>query len=72
MLVLSRKVNERIVIGDGIVVTVTKIAGNRVALGVEAPAHCRILRAELEPIVHAFDDPPSAAPTSHEVCCPVI
>ena len=47
MLVLSRKVGERIVIGDGIVVTVSRISNNRVALGISAPAEVREIRAEL-------------------------
>lgn len=48
MLVLSRKLGEKITIGDGIVVSVVKIQGNRVQLGVEAPEHIRIQRQELE------------------------
>ena len=47
MLVLSRKVGEKLVIGDDIVVTVNRIAGQRVSLGVEAPGHVRIVRSEL-------------------------
>ena len=37
MLVLSRKLNEKIVIDGGIVVTVVKIDRNQVRLGIEAP-----------------------------------
>jgi carbon storage regulator len=48
MLVLSRKLGEKITIGDGIVVSIVKISGNRVQIGVEAPAHIRIQREELE------------------------
>ena len=59
MLVLSRKVGEKLVIDGGIVVTVNRIAGNRVTLGIEAPDHVRIVRGELQPIVGAFaGDPP--------------
>lgn len=47
MLVLSRKVGEKLVIGDGIIVTINRIAGQRVSLGVEAPPHVRIVRSEL-------------------------
>lgn len=47
MLVLSRKVGEKLVIGDGIIVTINRIAGQRVSLGVEAPPHIRIVRSEL-------------------------
>lgn len=48
MLVLSRRVGESIVLGDDVVVTVTRVAGNRVAIGVEAPSNVRVLRGELE------------------------
>ena len=47
MLTLSRKVGETIVVGDNIRVTVTKVSGRRVALGVEAPKQVRVLRGEL-------------------------
>ena len=40
MLVLSRKLNEKIVIDGGIVVTVVKIDRNQVRLGIEAPGTC--------------------------------
>ena len=43
MLVLSRKLNEKIVIDGGIVVTVVKIDRNQVRLGIEAPGHVRRL-----------------------------
>jgi carbon storage regulator len=48
MLVLSRRENERITLGDSIVVTVVKVAGDRVRLGIEAPADVLVLRGELE------------------------
>ena len=47
MLVLSRKVGEKIVIGDSIVVEVVKVKGNRVTLGLVAPADVTIMRSEL-------------------------
>jgi carbon storage regulator len=47
MLVLSRKTNERIVLGNDIVLTVTNISGNRVTIGIEAPNSVAILRGEL-------------------------
>lgn len=49
MLVLSRKESERIKVGDSIVVTVVRVAGDKVRLGIEAPAHMIVLREELEP-----------------------
>jgi carbon storage regulator len=48
MLVLSRRESERIKLGDSIVVTVVKVAGDRVRLGIEAPADVLVLRGELE------------------------
>jgi carbon storage regulator len=47
MLVLSRKIGERIVISDEIVIEVLQIKGNQVRLGVTAPSGVRILREEL-------------------------
>jgi carbon storage regulator len=47
MLVLSRKLNEKIVIDGGIVVTVVKIDRNQIRLGIEAPSQIRVLREEI-------------------------
>jgi len=47
MLVLSRKVGERIRVGDNIEVVVRAIEGNRIRIGVEAPKPVRVLRGEL-------------------------
>jgi carbon storage regulator len=47
MLVLTRKVGEKIHIGDDIVVTLLEIKGNRIRLGVEAPLSVPVLRSEL-------------------------
>jgi carbon storage regulator len=49
MLVLSRRESERIQLGDSIVLTVVKVNGDRVRLGIEAPSDIVILRKELEP-----------------------
>jgi carbon storage regulator CsrA len=47
MLVLRRKIGERLVIGTGIVITVASVCGKQVCLGVETPGDVPILRAEL-------------------------
>lgn len=48
MLVLSRKEGERLKLGDSIVITVVKVAGDKVRLGIEAPPNVLVLRDELE------------------------
>jgi carbon storage regulator len=48
MLVLTRKEGERIQIGDNICVTVVRILGGGVRLGVEAPPEVPVMRAELK------------------------
>lgn len=47
MLVLSRKENERIVIDNRIQITVLRIEGNCVRIGIDAPQDVAILRSEL-------------------------
>jgi len=48
MLVLSRKQNERIRVGDSVVVTIVRVSGDKVRIGIEAPADVRVLRDELK------------------------
>ena len=48
MLVLSRKVGEKILIGDNIAVTVVRVAQGIVRLGVEAPKELPIVREEIK------------------------
>jgi len=47
MLVLSRKVNQGISIGDNIHITVLRIEGGRVKLGIEAPHEVHVDRDEV-------------------------
>ena len=47
MLVLTRKRNESIVIGDDIEVTVLSVAGEKVRLGIEAPRDIPVFRKEI-------------------------
>ncbi len=48
MLVLSRKINERILIGDSIEIKVLKISNGRVKIGIDADSFIDIRRGELE------------------------
>jgi carbon storage regulator CsrA len=67
MLVLSRKLGEKVVIGGGITVTVVEVKGNRVRLAFNAPDDVRILRAELA----CWQDEPADLPRNDlmRVCC---
>lgn len=47
MLVVTRKVGEQIVIGDRVTVTVVRIAGGMVRIGIEAPKEYSVMRREL-------------------------
>lgn len=72
MLVLSRKLNESIIIADNITITVVDIRGDKVRLGIEAPKSIPIRRAEIleriqkaEPV--SADMKPSKEPESRGV-----
>jgi carbon storage regulator len=63
MLVLSRKVNERIYIGNDITIMVTRLGSGQVRLGIEAPEEVLIRRSEL---VEQWDDfEPVRSRTTH-------
>ena len=49
MLVLSRKENQKLKLGDAITLTIVRLSGDQVRLGIEAPREVRILRDELTP-----------------------
>lgn len=58
MLVLSRKSDEKLCIDNNITITVLKVRGGCVRLGIEAPANVRILRGELPDWVEALPTRP--------------
>ncbi|OYP38924.1 carbon storage regulator [Rhodopirellula sp. MGV] len=55
MLVLSRKADQQIRIGEDITITVVRVEGNRVRIGIDAPRDQRIVRGELEPISETIE-----------------
>ena len=61
MLVLSRKLNEKIVIDGNIVVTIVKIDRNQVRIGIEAPAHVPVFREEIINTSHRSPSEEAAA-----------
>ena len=58
MLVLSRKIHERLLLDGDIRISVLRIRGNQVRLGIEAPDRVKVVRKELVPPV---DGPPDEA-----------
>ncbi len=64
LLVLSRRQDERIIIGDNIVITIVEIRGDTVRLGIEAPRDIPVHREE---VYHAIQrtktEPMGTAPT---------
>jgi carbon storage regulator len=70
MLVLSRKRDEQILIGDDIVITVVEIRGDKVRLGIEAPAHVPVHRSEVYAAITANnrknEQPPSTSSNNSE------
>ncbi|AGA29550.1 carbon storage regulator [Singulisphaera acidiphila] len=62
MLVLTRKLMEKLFIGDDICVTVVRLEGGQVRLGIEAPREIAVVRAELVPERRAITQKASARP----------
>lgn len=67
MLVLSRKVGERILIGDNIAITIVRVAQGSVRIGVDAPDNLNVVREEVKAPNQAegeSKDSPVKEPTS--------
>ena len=62
MLVLSRKVGERILVGDNVTITVVRLTNGGVRLGIEAPSEMPVVREEvkLKQALAAIDEPSDA------------
>jgi carbon storage regulator len=61
MLVLSRRESERLKLGDSIVLTIVRVTGDKVRLGIEAPADLVVLRDELEPFEQSAEEAPAGS-----------
>lgn len=57
MLVLSRKIGERIVIDNNIIIEVVEVKGENVKIGIIAPKSVPIYRSELAHLQHRFQKP---------------
>jgi len=68
MLVLTRKESESIVIADSIEVIITRITGNKVRIGINAPRHISVYRKEIGPLFGPEFRPASAR---HNSLCSV-
>jgi len=53
MLILSRKINEKIMIGDDISVSIIEIRGDQVRIGVDAPKSVKVFRQEVFDAIRA-------------------
>ncbi|HEX3654324.1 MAG TPA: carbon storage regulator [Pirellulales bacterium] len=75
MLVLSRKVGEKIVVDDNVTIVINRISGQRVSIGIEAPRGMRVVRSELRPrddlaghhLDDGFSDPTGASVVSADI-----
>jgi carbon storage regulator len=70
MLILSRRVNERIVIGDDIVISVVEVRGDQVKLGIEAPQSVKVFRQEVYDAIQ--DENRKAAASAAEPQLPIL
>ena len=70
MLVLSRKKSEQIQIGENITITVLRVKGSAVQIGVDAPNNVKILRSELsfDPPANPAQSTPNRASSSSASC----
>jgi carbon storage regulator len=69
MLVLSRSKDQRIVIGDNIVITVVEVRGDKVRLGIEAPKDVPVHRREVYEAIRRHAQP--AAPAAPVMPAPM-
>jgi carbon storage regulator len=71
MLVLSRRANQSIVIGDDIVVTVLDVRGDQVRLGISAPRHLAVHREEVYAQIQSENEAAAAVSASDAALLPL-
>lgn len=64
MLVLTRKTNEEIVIGHDVRITIVEVAPGRVKIGITAPRHVKVDRAEIHAMKQATDVAAASQPAA--------
>jgi carbon storage regulator CsrA len=67
MLVLTRKLQEQIQIGDNITVSILRVKGNSVRIGIQAPRDVRVVRQELSASAAAFPTASAELAARHAV-----
>lgn len=63
MLILSRKINEKIIIGDDISISIIEVRGDQVKIGVEAPRSVKVFRKEVHDAIMAENKAAAASST---------
>jgi carbon storage regulator len=66
MLVLTRKSNQSIMIGDDVEVSVLSVMGEKVRIGIQAPQEIPVFRKEIYLEIHREDGPIEAAETGED------